>query len=70
MGEYINKRIYNNQDKPCWGAPNDEFFDKINILEQQQIYKDASLNAYTSNDPIAVQTRLLTEIETKKLQLS
>jgi hypothetical protein len=68
MGEYINKRIYTNQTKLV-GVPNDDFFDKINILEQQQIYKDASLNAYTSNDPIAVQTRLLTEIETKKLQL-
>ena len=68
MGEYINKRIYNNQANLV-GVPNDEFFDKINILEQQQIYKDASLNAYISNDPIAVQARLLTEIETKKLQL-
>ena len=68
MGEYINKRIYSNQANLV-GVPNDEFFDKINILEQQQIYKDASLNAYTSNDPIAVQARLLTEIETKKLQL-
>ena len=68
MGEYINKRIYNNQANLV-GVPDDDFFDKINILEQQQIYKDASLNAYTSNDPIAVQTRLLTEIETKKLQL-
>ena len=68
MGEYINKRIYSNQ-AILVGVPNDEFFDKINILEQQQIYKDASLNAYTSNDPIAVQARLLTEIETKKLQL-
>ena len=68
MGSYINKRIYNNQASLV-GVPNDEFFDKINILEQQQIYKDASLNAYTSNDPIAVQARLLTEIETKKLQL-
>ena len=68
MGEYINKRIYNNQANLV-GVPNDEFFDKINILEQQQIYKDANLNAYASNDPIAVRARLLTEIETKKLQL-
>ena len=68
MGSYINKRIYNNQANLV-GVPNDEFFDKINILEQQQIYKDANLNAYASNDPIAVRARLLTEIETKKLQL-
>ena len=68
MGSYINKRIYNNQANLV-GVPNDEFFDKINILEQQQIYKDANLNAYASNDPIAVQARLLTEIESKKNQL-
>ena len=68
MGSYINKRIYNNQASLV-GVPNDEFFDKINILEQQQIYKDASLNAYASNDPIAVRARLLTEIESKKNQL-
>ena len=68
MGGYINKRIYNNQASLV-GVPNDDFFDKINILEQQQIYKDANLNAYSSNDPIAVQARLLTEIESKKNQL-
>ena len=55
MGEYINKNIYIIIKKVV-GVPNDDFFDKINILEQQQIYKDANLNAYTSNDPIAVQT--------------
>ena len=68
MGEYINKRIYTNQTKLV-GVPNDDFFDKINILEQQQIYKDANLAAYTSNDPIAVNNRLLAEIEIKKLEL-
>ena len=68
MGSYINKRIYNNQASLV-GVPNDDFFDKINILEQQQIYKDANLNAYASNDPIAVRARLLTEIENKKNQL-
>ena len=68
MGSYINKRIYNNQASLV-GVPNDDFFDKINILEQQQIYKDANLNAYASNDPIAVRARLLTEIESKKNQL-
>ena len=35
-----------------------ELFEKLNILEQQQIYKEASLNVYTSNDPIAVQRML------------
>ena len=36
-----------------------EFLQTINILEQQQIYKEASLNAYISNDPIAVQMNAL-----------
>ena len=49
--------------------PNDDFFDNINRIAQQQIYKDASLNAYTSNDPIAVHNRLLVEIDSKKRDL-
>jgi len=64
MGSYINKRIYNNQASLV-GVPNDEFFDKINILEQQQIYKEASLNAYISNDPIAVQMNALARVSTR-----
>ena len=36
-----------------------ELFEKLNILEQQQIYKEASLNVYISNDPIAVQMNAL-----------
>jgi len=59
---YINKRIYSNNKKlndPLAG----DFLQKINILEQQQIYKDASLVVYESNDPIAVKQRLTVEIE-------
>ena len=41
MGRYINKRIYSNLNSlQLVRFLNDEFFDKINILEQQQIYKD------------------------------
>ena len=67
MGSYINKSMPKGPD--LVGIPNDDFFDNINRIAQQQIYKDANLAAYTSNDPIAVQTRLLTEIENKKNQL-
>ncbi len=42
-----------------------ELFEKLNILEQQQIYKEASLNAYTSNDPIAVQQNALARVSTR-----
>ena len=62
-----NKRIYINQNKLV-GIPNADFFNQLNIA-QQQIYKDATLQAYTSNDPIAVQSRLLGEIEMKKNKL-
>ncbi len=68
IGEYINKRIYGNQKKLI-GIPNDDFFDNINRIEQQQIYTEVSLTAYTSNDPIAVQNRLLNEIDFKKNKL-
>ena len=56
---YINKRIYTNQVQ----LPDADFYNSINILAQQQIYKDASLDAYSVNDPIAVKQRLLKEIE-------
>ena len=68
LSGYINKRIYTNQVK-LNGVPNDEFFNTINILEQQQIYKDANLAAYTSNDPIAVKQKLLQEIKVDKERL-
>jgi hypothetical protein len=59
---YINKRIYSNNQK-LNDPLADDFLQKINILEQQQIYKDASLDAYESNDPIAVKQRLTVEVE-------
>jgi len=62
VSSYINKRIYDSNKQlndPLAG----DFLQKINILEQQQIYKDASLVAYISNDPIAVKQRLTVEIE-------
>ena len=62
---YINKRIYTNQVQ----LPDADFYNSINILAQQQIYKDASLDAYSVNDPIAVKMRLLKEIEFEKNKL-
>ena len=68
LSGYINKRIYTNQVK-LNGVPNADFFENLNILEQQQIYKDANLAAYTSNDPIAVKQKLLQEIKVDKERL-
>ena len=64
MGSYLNKSIPDGQN--LVGIPNDDFFDNINRIAQQQIYKDASLVAYTSNDPIAVHTQKLIDIDMKK----
>ena len=52
-----------------------ELFEKLNILEQQQIYKEASLNVYISNDPIAVQmnalaARVSTRINTLQAEIA
>ena len=65
---YINKRIYTNQ-VALNGVPNPDFFQNLNILEQQQIYEDANLAAYVSNDPIAVKQKLLQEINVDKQRL-
>ena len=59
VSSYINKRIYNNQNL----YDNVPFYKNLNILEQQQIYKEANLTAYTSKDVIAVQQRQLVDIE-------
>ena len=61
ISNYINKRIYSNQNLYS-SVP---FYENLNILEQQQIYKDVSLNTYVSNDPIAVKQRLTVEIESE-----
>ena len=42
-----------------------ELFQTLNILEQQQIYKDASLVAYISKDPIAVQQSALADVKSR-----
>ena len=62
-----NKEIYKNKNL-SYQVP-DGFFDMINILEQQQIYTDVSLQAYTSKDPIAVRQSQLNEINNRRNKL-
>jgi len=57
---YSNRAFY--EPKQINGVPNPDFFNQINIT-QQQIYKDVSLSAYTNKDPIAVRQALQKEIE-------
>ena len=51
--------------KTMVGVPNLDFYNQINIY-QEQIYKDVSLSAYITKDPIAVKQNLLNEIEDEK----
>lgn len=60
LSVYENKNFYD--PRQMVGTPNPDFFNQINI-EQQQIYKDVSLSAYTNRDPIAVKQALQMEIE-------
>ena len=60
LSVYENKNFYD--PRQMVGTPNPDFFNQINIA-QQQIYKDVSLSAYTNRDPIAVRQALQMEIE-------
>jgi len=60
LSGYENKAFYD--VRQMVGVPNPDFYNQINIT-QQQIYKDVSLSAYTSKDPIAVRQALQMEIE-------
>lgn len=63
---YASKSFY--PDTGMNGVPNPDFFQDINIIEQQQIYADAKL-AYRDNDPIAVKQSILIDINNKKNKL-
>ena len=63
---YASKSFY--PDTGMNGVPNPDFFQDINILEQQQIYADAKL-AYRDNDPIAVKQSILIDINNRKNEL-
>lgn len=60
LSAYESKTFYD--VRQMVGVPNPDFFNQINIA-QQQIYKDVSLSAYTNKDPIAVRQALQMEIE-------
>ena len=47
---------------------NPDFFNQLNI-EQEQIYKNKSLNAYTNNDPISIKQTELQRIDIEKKRL-
>jgi uncharacterized protein (DUF2147 family) len=66
LKNYASKPFY--QDTGLNGVPNPDFFQDINILEQQQIYPDVKL-AYRDNDPIAVKQSILIDINNKKNKL-
>ena len=66
LKNYASKPFY--QDTVLNGVPNPDFFQDINILEQQQIYPDVKL-AYRDNDPIAVKQSILIDINNKKNKL-
>ena len=67
ISAYTNKRIYKDQQTIPGVIPN--FFQDINILEQQQVYGNVSLAKYTDNDPLTVRRNQLIEIDMKKQKL-
>ena len=67
LNNYASKPFY--RDRQMNGVPNPDFFQEINILEQQQIYANVSLTTYTNNDPIAVKRSILNDINNKKMKL-
>ena len=56
---YINKRVYLNQKQ----IPEISFYSNVNILEQQQIYNNVSLEQYTSNDLIGKKQKQLFDVQ-------
>ena len=47
---------------------NPDFFNQLNI-EQQQIYSNVNLNAYSNNDPITIRNTKLKQIDIEKKRL-
>ena len=56
------------QDTVKLNDGNPDFFNQLNI-EQEQIYKNKPLNAYTNNDPISIKQTELQRIDMEKKQL-
>jgi hypothetical protein len=65
-----NLSVYNFQLKDTikLNDGNPDFFNQLNI-EQQQIYSNVNLNAYSNNDPITIRNNKLKEIDIEKQRL-
>ena len=61
QGVQLKDNIKLNDGKP-------DFFEQLNI-QQEQIYTNVNLNAYSNNDPITIQREKLKEIDIEKQRL-
>ena len=68
QGANLNVYKFELKDKLKLNDGNPDFFNQLNI-QQEQIYKNKSLNAYTNNDPISIKQSELTRIDIEKKQL-
>ena len=66
MDAYKNKQFY--QSKNLNGVPNQDFFNQLNI-QQEQVYTDITLAQYSDNDPLIVTERKMNEINNKRNEL-
>ena len=66
----VNLSVYNFELKDTikLNDGNPDFFNQLNI-EQQQIYSNVNLNAYSNNDPITIRNNKLKEIDIEKQRL-
>ena len=56
------------QDTVKLNDGNPDFFNQLNI-EQEQIYNNVNLNAYSNNDPITIKKEKLQQIDIEKQRL-
>ena len=66
----VNLSVYNFELKDTikLNDGNPDFFNQLNI-EQQQIYSNVNLNAYSNNDPITIRNTKLKQIDIEKKRL-
>jgi len=65
LSSYANVKL---EDTIKLNDGNPDFFNQLNI-QQEQIYTNKSLNAYTNNDPISIKQTELQRIDIEKKQL-
>ena len=68
QGAKLDSYNFQLKDKIKLDDGNPDFFNQLNI-QQEQIYKNKSLNAYTNNDPISIKQTELQRIDMEKKQL-